>query len=558
MDYAIQIKFSFPEQNQIYDLILSPGINVLVGINNVGKSRILKTIHQKLEKFQFDNGVFYIKCKKDEIIQEFDYHFDSNGSPAAIYSEQFNSKPDERQVWTLKKTPTNVYLYSFEIQNKNGQIISKANPLNYSDFNIGLFQNQNQNHKGKFNELYDFCAKNVILISPQRNIVTNVSADSTEIPVGDGSNLAKSIFHHSTRRNEKFDELEKTVAQIFPEIDKVMTISQPNATVTLSVHDKFANKDIELKDCGTGVGQVLLIVAVVLFNAPGKIIMIDEPHAFLHPQAERELAEFLLNHLEHSYVIATHSPVLINALKPNNIYAVKRDKNGTSVKSVLNDIESKYDLINSLGFNLSDFAWADRILFVEGESDSYALPILFERWGWSEYKYICPVIPIYGASNSKIIASILQDLKKHIKLPYRVLLDGDQNTDSKVEFLRLPELDFELIMIRDIEAVRKAFIDENPYLNYLKEDEKEKVINQFNHDYFSNYLKKDKYSKEKGKKILTDLMYEIEMSLSYENENKGINGYKNKIHLPIMAKHIKSEYIEDIKNIIDLFVTRGK
>lgn len=51
-----------------------------------------------------------------------------------------------------------------------------------------------------------------------------------------------------------------------------------------------------------GVAQALHLVSLVLFAPPGRIMLIDEPHAYLHPGAERRLVRFQRDRPEHAYV----------------------------------------------------------------------------------------------------------------------------------------------------------------------------------------------------------------------------------------------------------------
>jgi predicted ATPase len=50
---------------------------------------------------------------------------------------------------------------------------------------------------------------------------------------------------------------------------------------------------IKLIDSGTGIGQVLAILYVVLESSSTKTIIIDEQNSFLHPFASRKLLSIL-------------------------------------------------------------------------------------------------------------------------------------------------------------------------------------------------------------------------------------------------------------------------
>ena len=104
---------------------------------------------------------------------------------------------------------------------------------------------------------------------------------------------------------------------------------------------------------------------MILFSEPGKIFLIDEPHVYLHPGAEKLLANFIREHMEHKYVIATHSLIFIQAVIPDIVYLVTRGKDETRVKESLSEVQSKALLLEELGVNLGDMLIAEKIIFVE-------------------------------------------------------------------------------------------------------------------------------------------------------------------------------------------------
>ena len=58
---------------------------------------------------------------------------------------------------------------------------------------------------------------------------------------------------------------------------------------------------VPLSEAGTGVGQVLSILTVVLEADHPTLILLDEPQSFLHPGAIRKLIEILKRYPRHQY-----------------------------------------------------------------------------------------------------------------------------------------------------------------------------------------------------------------------------------------------------------------
>ncbi len=94
---------------------------------------------------------------------------------------------------------------------------------------------------------------------------------------------------------EKFAEVEDFVKRVFPEIEYV-NFPKSESSVSLAFKRSGIQKPIPLVNWGTGVEQVISIAAFVLTAPKGSTLLLDEPHSYLHPSAERELTAFLQQH----------------------------------------------------------------------------------------------------------------------------------------------------------------------------------------------------------------------------------------------------------------------
>lgn len=182
-------------------------------------------------------------------------------------------------------------------------------------------------------------------------------------------------LHGSERR--KFEAIETVVTRVFPELQYVNPESADNkVSITLTLRENQAK--VRLTHCGTGVEQVLALATFVLASPEGSTILLDEPHSYLHPSAERELIRFLQEHSEHTYVIGTHSAVLINSVEPDRIIHLGAKQEGRERTQSQAEVSS---VLGSLGYSNSDFLFNDRLIFVEGESDQLILPKLLRCGG---------------------------------------------------------------------------------------------------------------------------------------------------------------------------------
>jgi AAA15 family ATPase/GTPase len=187
----------------------------------------------------------------------------------------------------------------------------------------------------------------------------------------DASNLAQVLSKLQGNRS-KFSRFNEYVSAILPQI-KWISVTNKNSKFEIMVWSIDTDRDelsFPLSACGTGIGQVLGIIYVLITSQDSRTIIIDEPQSFLHPGAEKKLLNILKKFPEHQYFIATHSPTIIANANSSTI-VVLRSLEGETVVSVMNSEDRKElgDLMDELGVKLSDVFGADNILWVEGPTE---------------------------------------------------------------------------------------------------------------------------------------------------------------------------------------------
>ncbi|QIG92696.2 MULTISPECIES: AAA family ATPase [unclassified Bradyrhizobium] len=219
---------------------------------------------------------------------------------------------------------------------------------------------------------------------------------------------------------------------------------------------------IPLAECGTGVGQILSILYVVM-RSSGNVIVIDEPNSFLHPRAAKSLMGILKEDRSNQYIISTHSPEILASSEPDRFYSLKFAKEKTVVTEVTrSDFASIKQVLSELGAQLSDVFGADNVLWVEGPTEVQCFPLLLAAGGrvpgsgltFAPLRNTGDLESRHGA----IVADIYRNLSSaHSILPTTVAvsLDGDQRS------------------IKDQENLERAFgsvlhfLDRRCYENYL-------------------------------------------------------------------------------------------
>jgi len=174
------------------------------------------------------------------------------------------------------------------------------------------------------------------------------------------------------------------LSQVFPDITEVGVPPIDTQTARIMIWSNSPELEredlaIPLAASGTGIGQALAMLYVMLTSDFPRTILIDEPTSFLHPGAVRKLLSILKSFSQHQLIISTHSPTVISATNSAQINLITKH-DGASIVSRINTNETS-DLSSSLaeiGARLSDVFGADNILWVEGPTEERCFPLLLE------------------------------------------------------------------------------------------------------------------------------------------------------------------------------------
>jgi predicted ATPase len=138
---------------------------------------------------------------------------------------------------------------------------------------------------------------------------------------------------------KRFLQLNELLRGVLPQVQHVSVRALPNGQVQVIVwpHDPNTTREdlaVPLNQCGSGVGQVLAILYVVMTADYPRVIIVDEPQSFLHPGAVRKLVEVLSRYPQHQYILASHSPTVIMASDPATLTVMRIDGFETSFQNI--------------------------------------------------------------------------------------------------------------------------------------------------------------------------------------------------------------------------------
>lgn len=204
------------------------------------------------------------------------------------------------------------------------------------------------------------------------------------------SNLPEALGMLQGNNPELFNLFNRYVSIIFPQIKQISISQGQNIEIKVWHIDPSTMRDdlsFPLSACGTGIGQVLSILFVVLTANHPRIIIIDEPQSFLHPGAAKKLIEILKElgnderFQEHQYIISTHSPTIIAAAEPATITMLKYTEDCETKVFTMDskDTRELRYLLDEVGVRLSDVFGMDKILWVEGPTEEKCYPQIITK-----------------------------------------------------------------------------------------------------------------------------------------------------------------------------------
>ncbi|RZJ98723.1 MAG: ATP-binding protein, partial [Flavobacterium sp.] len=149
-------------------------------------------------------------------------------------------------------------------------------------------------------------------ISSHRKILTRWPLGSLQAKINqDLSNAMYLLYIWRESQPSKFWKVIDFIRSIDASIGHIRFVEIENHIHVYIAQDTHEDAVIKLENSGTGISQLLSFATLIEDNTKPRLFLVDEPQSFLHPQAESLLIALMLES-PHQYVVASHSPVLIN------------------------------------------------------------------------------------------------------------------------------------------------------------------------------------------------------------------------------------------------------
>ncbi|MGC3979840.1 MAG: AAA family ATPase [Steroidobacteraceae bacterium] len=240
---------------------------------------------------------------------------------------------------------------------------------------------------GELNTLWSETSLRTYRFSADRKVQRRAGHQPESSLLPDASNLAYCINFLQSKNKNLFDYLNELLNRIFPTIYWIGSPPNGSNQFELEIHTTPASKNrgdlsVPIDQAGTGVFNALAMLYIALTAQNQRFILLEEPNSFLHPRAVRELLAILgeIGKL-HQFFITTHSSDVLRAIDASTVTLLEHSgQKSTRQQTTGTKFFEIHAGLLELGIRLTDLHGCDHILWVEGETEEAAFPLLLKHF----------------------------------------------------------------------------------------------------------------------------------------------------------------------------------
>lgn len=399
----VQIKgFQSFEDSKVINF--SSGINLIVGENNSGKSALLRALRVSIQDDRHRSEGKFEEYELTPPIVELEIEISGielrralMRSPGQVYVPIIAAGSEGQRlafesmlaltelVFALRNSPggpSSPNVPSWQVADPGQYQHSAA--VNSAPGNIAVIDGNYALNDSLWPVVWGSWSAQAFHFNAERFSIDRCTISNTLALGPSAANLPAVLFTLSGDQGSKFDELVKHLREIFPSIGNLSVRPVPGTQdVEIRVWPTQEMNNVQLgfplSQCGTGVGQVIAILSAVI-TSDHAVIAIDEINSFLHPAAVKSLLRVIQTYYaSHQYIVSTHSPEVISFANPSTLHLVTRNGYKSSVTALdPKDVQSFREIAGQLGITMSDVFAAERIVWVEGQTEELCFPFLYE------------------------------------------------------------------------------------------------------------------------------------------------------------------------------------
>ena len=526
-------KFRIQNFRGIDDLTLTfnEGLNILIGENNSGKTRIIDALRLCLGYKDIDRTIY---------INEKDFTVGLSETDSIEFSLYFNGNLEEQELFYDIFNPQTEYLeihfkYYIKVKNDRKRIYNKVwggsfegqqipDEIFHELFHIyldPLRDSRRYLRPGRNNILGKFFSK-VESTYDKNELIQDLNEQINEHRIMD--------FIKSSKEGHIDSHLDGMTHNDFPQFDINLIHEEydtfvNNFFITLPIN----GGNLELSQNGLGYNN-LIYMSILLGNLKDSdeesiytALCVEEPESHLHPQLQKSFFNYLMQFLKEDYpfqiFMTSHSPILVSHANLDSIIILENINNKvTAVNWADLNLNHKNKSYLTKFFNPA-ILFSKKVILVEGATERILIPF-FAKIKKSHFENEnIELIDVGGSKNLFHYATLFleNEEKEHLKKKCAILIDNDkknyQDSCSKdsIELLSkydgnnigvfTSEKDFEFEIIDankcNVNLLEHLLLDKqvasntNLTKNFLNELKKE----QYDENLIYNYINDIKFNK---------------------------------------------------------------
>ncbi|MFX1487380.1 MAG: AAA family ATPase, partial [Promethearchaeota archaeon] len=287
---------------------------------------------------------------------------------------------------------------------------------------------------------------------PTRQITPRMAPGEERRLDSSGANLVKYLNSILSESPTRYVSLINDVLHILPSLSEILSPLRGNEAV-VQVKERELETPTDISNLSHGVMQTLVLVIGVVTSEPGSIVLIEEPELHLHAASQRKLFELIQREAKtKQFFITTHSSIFTGCSEKINTFLVTKKVGATNVSRIKEPSELKR-IKNELGHRNTDLFGYECVIFIEGDSEQSALPIIADAMGHDLVEIGIHLTNIRGKGKVSKIGEFLTYLKDSDVAPY-VIADGDKQVRERlVDWVRqgLLQKDFQTVWVLEFE-----------------------------------------------------------------------------------------------------------
>ena len=419
-------------------ITIKRGFTAFIGINNSGKSSILKFFYEFRHLFQLLSSSAIVNGLSgnvqafnfpSEIMDQEEVFCNLNNRDLTIQIQLIPTDGTEEvaplvlsklavivprvsNTWTCK-----MYLNDREVT--AGNLSWKENHHLYRESEMVV----------DLSQMFKACALlgNMAYIPSFRNTI-NVGSSSNyyDIPVGQAF-----ITQWNSWKTGPTKRYQESAYRVQEDIAKIFEYSQLEINASTDgqrLHMLINGKSYKVSELGSGLTQFFLVLAsAAMRSSIPSFILIDEPEINLHSSLQLDFLTRLTSYASHGILFATHSLGLARA-SADHIYSVRRNPDGQSKVTDYDSTPRLAEFLGELSFAGYKELGFDKILLVEGSTEVRTIQ-QFLRWYKKEHQIV--LLPMGGDQMINPEAGVQLEEIKRISDNVCALIDSERSAPGE-------------------------------------------------------------------------------------------------------------------------------